>query len=317
MPQTRRSFLTGAATTAGLFLAAPGRASTLQTIGGRAFGSYWRLVTGDRPAPVEARGWVAQIVEDVDAALSPYRPASEICRLNRHDSGDWIALSAGMTTVLGAALTTAQFSGGAFDPTVGPVVGQFGFGPIRGHRTGDVGDLSLSDGRIRKANPGLTIDLCGIGKGWALDRMAARLDQAGITSYVLELGGEVLARGHHPEGRPWRIAIDGTDRALAPVNLAVATSGQMAQSYRLEDRQYGHIIDPFRNTPATGDLISVTVLSDAAMQADAWATALFSCGGSKALDLAETRGIDAVFVLSDGAGQKLLTTGARARALMI
>ncbi len=315
MHLSRRSLLAGAAA-AGLVWALPHRASALPVYGGRAFGSYWRLVTGETGLPGGAAGDILAVIRDVDRAMSPWRAGSEISRINRAEGTDWLPLSEGLARVTRAALDLARASGGAFDPTVGPVVGRYGFGPIRGRRVGDAGDLGLRDGALRKGKAGLTLDLCGIAKGWALDRIVAALDARGVRDFLFELGGEVAARGAHPAGRPWRVAIDNAQAALALDRRAVATSGPLAQGYRVGARQYGHIIDPHRGAPASGELVSVSVIADTATGADGWATALYSAGPDAAQAMAEAQGLSAVLVIGDGAAGRIVTAGDAGRLLL-
>ncbi|MDJ0826689.1 MAG: FAD:protein FMN transferase [Rhodobacter sp.] len=316
MHPTRR-FLLQSAAAAGLGLALPLRVWGLASLGGHAFGSYWRVVAADEAALAGVADLVDAIVAETDAAMSPYRAKSELTRINRNSSTDWLPLSRGLNQVLRGAVAVATASGGAFDPTVGPIVGRYGFGPIRGLRVGDVGDLDLRGGTLRKGKPGLTLDLCGIAKGWALDRIVTALQGRGATGFLVELGGEVAARGRHPAGRPWRIAVDGTDRAVELTDRAVATSGDGVQAYGVGTNRYGHIIDPQRGLPATGDLASVSVIATEAMVADGWATALFALGTDAALGMAETQGLDTVLVVRDGAGYRILTTGGADRRLLM
>src|SRR5690606_6238323 len=152
--------------------------------------------------------------------------------------------------ILAQSLAIAAASGGAFDPTVGPLVRRFGFGPIEGNADISCRDLRLEGRAAVKRGPGLSLDLCGIARGHALARRAAALDAGGLPSYRLDLGGEVLARGHHPRGRPWQVAVEPRREpsrrnvVLRLADQAVATSGNGVQSFRVGNRRLGHIIDP-------------------------------------------------------------------------
>lgn len=308
----RRSFL-GASLALGASTALPARAAPVPVFGGAAFGSYWRVALA-QPADTAAIGrGIEQVVARIDDAMSPYRQTTELSRLNATDSTDWMPVSRGLASVLETGLDVARRTQGAFDPTVGGIVGRYGFGPITGARIGDASDLDLSGGALRRAKPGMTVDLCGIAKGDALDRIGAELTAMGVTDALIDLGGEVLALGQHPEGRAWRVAIEvpgaGLVRALQLTGLSVATSGDRPQGYVVGDRRYGHIIDPRRGRPATGDLASVSVIAPSAMRADALATSLFAAGAEAAVEMAEALGLDTVLLLRDGAGLKTVTTG--------
>lgn len=313
MTLNRRTFFTNAAAAAGCVWMAPDRVVADPWLGGPALGSYWRLVPGGA-VPGGVVDDVIAIIQEVDATMSPYRAGSELTQINRDQNRDWTSLSEGMNTVLAAALDISARSGGAFDPTVGPLVAQYGFGPIRGGVGGGLDALDFTPGMLRMTGAGATLDLCGIAKGWALDRIVSLLDGRLSGSFLFELGGEVFARGAHPAGRPWRVAIDGTQQVLALDNMAVATSGVMHQSYRIGSRLYGHIIDPRIHEPARGSLFSVSVLASTAMEADAWATALFGRGIESGIDMATAQDLDAVFSFWDGSALRVVPIGSHAES---
>lgn len=307
---TRRAFLASTAALA----ARPSFAGATASLGGDAFGSYWRLTLpqgGDaRPADTAVRRVVARI----DALMSPYRADSELSRFNR--ASDGIPASAETLSVARDALGVAAETGGAFDPTVGPLVARYGFGPIRDAVPGSHEGIRLSGDTLTKDSPGLSLDFCGIAKGYALDLMRSELDAIGLTDYILELGGEVAARGLHPSGRTWRVAIDGAPLALALPGGTVATSGLLAQSYRVGGHRYGHIIDPATAAPATGALVSVSVLAPKATRADALATALFAMGLDRGGAFAEATGLDTVLLARDGDALRPFFTGRAADRLL-
>lgn len=301
---TRRLFL---AMAAGAALSGPRTAfaAAVETIGGDAFGSYWRLSLPAGADPETAREAIEAVVAEIDALFSPYRPDSELSRVNRHRGESACALSAEMRLVLDAALAVSRASEGAFDPTVGPLVRRFGFGPVEGTADASHRDLRLVAGGLEKGVARLSVDLCGIAKGRALDRAGAALDALGARDWLLDLGGEVLARGRHPAGRHWQVAVEPVGRT-APVVLrlrdrAVATSGTAAQAYEFDGRRYGHVIDPARGAPAEGGFDTITVAAATGMEADAWATALLALEGARAVAMAGALGIDALFVPRVGA----------------
>jgi thiamine biosynthesis lipoprotein len=298
MTLTRRHFL---ALSAATLTARPAFASDPQVIGGQAFGSYWRGVfAADLPAG-DVSALINRVVADVDAQMSPYQPGSELSVFNRAGHA---ALSGDVAETTRAALQIALDTGGAFDPTVGPLVARYGFGPIEGAEQAGWQALSLSGDRLTRAAEGTTLDLCGIAKGHALDRMADALEIAGAGDFVLELGGEVVARGQHPEGRPWQVGIEDGAGGLAGVarlqGVAVATSGLWDQSYAVGQGRYGHLIDPITGAPAGDTLASVSVFQDRAMMADGLATALFVMGATQAAHHAQANGLATVLVARGG-----------------
>ena len=193
---------------------------------------------------------------------------------------------------------------------------RWGFGPIRGAEGADWRALSLADDTIAKPTDGLTLDLCGIAKGRALDRIAAMLASRGEADFVVDLGGELSARGRHPSGRTWRVAVEdprpGLEGVVEIVRLdgeAIATSGARAQSYTLGARRYSHIVDPRAGAPADNALASVSVIAADATTADGWATALAAAGPVAGPELARRAGLDALFLAAEGAGLTRTMTG--------
>jgi thiamine biosynthesis lipoprotein len=318
-PSRRQVLALGAAV-----LAAPGilRAGPqpLQRLEGRAFATGWSVIAAPGPDLAACRPELEAVCAEVDSQMSPWRADSEIARLNAAGAGT-VRVSPDTARVAGAALALAERSGGAFDPTVGPLVARWGFGPIL---TGAVGRqaLGVEGDRITKAEPGATLDLCGIAKGHALDRMAGALAQAGTASALIDLGGELAALGTHPDGRAWRVAVEhpsgeGAAAVLAlPAGQAVATSGLAAQSYGLPGAEVSHIIDPRRGRPVGGPLRSVSVLGPTGMAADGWATALMAAGAEAGPDMARRAGLAALFVLAEGDRLRLLPTGEMAAHLL-
>lgn len=301
---TRRTFLASAAALA----ARPTLAAGTQVLGGPAFGSYWRLTLPEGADASAAVAEIERLIERIDRLMSPWRADSEISRINLPTS-DLIPADPETIAVAREAMEIAAETGGAFDPTVGPLVARYGFGPIRDARPGRYTQIGIRLEGIRKDDPELSLDFCGIAKGYALDLMRGALLEHGSGSYVLELGGEVAAEGRHPTGRPWRAAIDGAPLALDLMGDTVATSGVLAQGYRIGGSVYGHIIDPKTSAPATGALLSVSVLGPSATRADGLATALFAMGLDAGMAHASAQGIDSVFLARDGEGVISFTTG--------
>lgn len=298
--------------------AAPAGDALPRVLRGPAFGSSWTLAAGepvDEPAVVVA---LEGVVASVDAAMSPFRPDSEIARFNRSPSTDWQPLSATTCAVVGEGLRVAGMTANAFDPTVGPLVGRYGFGPIGKGVAGAPGEIGLGEAMARKARAGLSLDLCGIAKGHALDRMAAACAAQGLTDFLLELGGEVFAAGRHPSGRRWQVGVEGPQggfqRVVAPDDKALATSGNAVNAYAHGGLRYSHIIDPFTGRPADTVLASVTVAAETAMTSDALATALYAMGPERGPAFAESAGIEALFVMDDA--REVATGGFEARILV-
>lgn len=301
---SRRTFL---GMTAAAAVALPGlthaEALAVERIEGRAFATTWRITAPAGRRLEVLRSEVERLLLEVDRQMSPWREDSEISAFNASGAGGF-AVSRETAHVCRSALHLAEASGGAFDPTVGPLVGRWGFGPISGGETG-WRELTADDEVLHKGRPGLTLDLCGIAKGWAVDRVAHLLREAGHDDALIDIGGELAGLGRHPSGRAWQVAVEdplegGTAGVLSLTDLAVATSGVTAQSYGVSGPDYGHIIDPATGAPARGALRSVSVLAGDAMTADGWATALFAAGAVEGPKLAQGSGLSALFLSEIG-----------------
>ncbi|TYB84746.1 FAD:protein FMN transferase [Oceaniovalibus sp. ACAM 378] len=286
-------------------------APAVQHINGAAFGSTWRVTLPDLTGTETLRPALAKLLADIDRLMSPWRGDSEISAFNRASGPT--ALSGETTRVVAAALDIAQASDGWFDPTVGPQVRKLGFGPIEG-ANGRWTGLHMQDNHLSKDDARLTMDPCGIAKGHALDLMRDALIAAGCRHFLIDLGGELAAYGHHPSGRGWQIAIEDPrpdvvsgSAVMQLGDLAVATSGNRAQGFDHGGHRQGHIIDPHRARPALGTLASVSVLSDSAMIADGWATALMAAGDTGP-DLARRKGISALFLFAKADGLRRVMT---------
>lgn len=317
---TRRAFIV----VSGAALLWPGtvRADGLEGLAGTAFGTTWSIVGSSGLGLVRIRPRIEALFDGIDRQMSPWRPDSALSRFNAGPAG-WSAADDEMIHVTASALVLADRSSGAFDPTVGPLVARWGFGPIAAGGAPDRRGIAVGTGGIAKRRDDLTLDLCGIAKGRALDRAAELARAAGLGDLLLDLGGELRAIGRHPSGRAWRVAVQHPARGDVPsavlelpAGMSVATSGSRDQSYALGDRAYGHIIDPARQIPANDALRSVTVLAANAMTADGWATALFAAGEAGGPALARAHGIAALFLVEDGPGIRRITTGAIERALL-
>lgn len=291
-------------------------ASVLASLSGSAFGTRWSV---SLPAGSHLNGLPQRLdalLAHLDLAFSPWRADSVIAQFNS-GTGDDMAVSEEIADVTRSALAIARASDGAFDPTVGPLVARWGFGPIHGNASHHQGwhGLSADNAHIAKAEDDLTLDLCGIAKGHALDRMAALLLDAGHHNFLIDLGGELAARGRHPSGRFWRVGIEhplpGREEIAGVLRLgdvAVATSGDRANGYDIGRRRYSHIIDPATSEPVDSPLASVSVLMETARDADGWATALMSAG-EVGPDLARRQHLSALFLFRDGQDLRSIATG--------
>lgn len=323
-----------------LLTASCGRAPREVVLGGPAMGTTWslRVVPGpDSPADPEAlRQLVQSTLDEVDAAMSTYRPDSAVSRFNASASTDWIDVPPMLASLVTQALHLGEASGGAFDITISPVVALWGFGSAapRGQPPADreVAAAQARTGQhhlavrpdppgLRKSLPGLSLDLDSIAPGFAVDLVARRLEEAGVGNYMIEIGGELRVRGHNAAGEHWRIGIERPDvsgrsvtRVLRLEQSAVSTSGDYRDFFEAAGVRYSHTIDPRSGRPVAHGLASVTVLRPTAAEADGIATALTVLGPAEGFELAERMGWAALFVERTPDGLQHRETGAFTRA---
>ncbi|WP_312301822.1 FAD:protein FMN transferase [Diaphorobacter nitroreducens] len=300
---------------------------------GPTMGTRWSVTCDAAPdTDVQAlQTALAAAVQRVDAQMSPWLPGSDLNRLNHAPVGAWVTLPAEILEVLVCALDVCRLSAGAFDPAAGALVDAWGFGAVRDApdaeairtatsaapvaRTPTYEALELDSGmlRARKHAP-MHLDLCGIAKGYAVDRMADVLRQNGVPHALVALDGELRAVGGQADGHPWAVAVESPEtgrRAVHSVvelqDLAVATSGDYRHYLQVGDARLAHTMDTRRGAPVRNEVASVTVLARQCMHADAWATALLVAGPGEGLALAQRMGLEALWMLRRGNG--LVTLG--------
>lgn len=315
--------------------------AALHQLAGETMGTTWSVRLGNPHfQPLEpARHAVQQALDLVVQQMSHWEPGSDLSRFNRAPAGTWQVLPQAFWHVLTCAFDWARESGGAWDPTVGPLVQAWGFGP---QPDADASARASADGpdpqRLAQARAqvgygrvglrpsarqamqpgGAQIDLSGIAKGHAVDVVAQHLKALGYTDFLVEVGGELRASGRRPDGRSWRVAVAGAEqgasagaaRTLALNDMAIATSGDLYHAYERGGRRYSHTIDPRTGEPVAHALASVTVLHPECMHADALATVLTVLGPQEGLAFAESRGLAALLCERTTSGQVPTMTSA-------
>lgn len=303
------------------------------TLHGPTMGTRWS-VTCDVPPGTDAHALeqaLAAAVQQVDAQMSPWLAGSDLNRLNHAAPGAWVALPPEILEVLACALDICRLSGGAFDPAVGALVDAWGFGAARDAPdaaairaaaavagaprppTHQALEIDRAAGRARKHAP-LQLDLCGIAKGYGVDRMADVLRQHAVEHALVALDGELRAVGAQASGQPWAVAVESPQAGRRAVHgvvdlqdLAVATSGDYRRYLQVGSERLAHTMDARRTAPVRNEVASVTVLARQCMHADAWATALLVAGPGEGLALAQRMGLEALWLLRRGGG--LVTLG--------
>lgn len=314
----------------------PARGSLIEVLRGATMGTTWSVkwIGNGRDQAAELRCGIQSHLDCVVAQMSPWEPASDLCRFNAAPAGSWCGLPGEFFDVLETALDWARRTDGAFDPAVGDLVDAWGFGP--GGRRGETPApdriasaarrqnwrrLRIDAERRRVQQPGgVRIDLCGIAKGFAVDRIADWLPQVGIRHFLVEIGGELRGEGVKADGTPWWVAFADparsalsdmiAERVVALHGMSIATSGDAYHYFVRDGERLSHTIDPATGRPVAGELASVTVLSPRCTDADALATALTVLGPRDGLRFAEAHGVAASFVARTSSGLKEISSRA-------
>ena len=253
-------------------------------------------------------------LELVNDQMSTYRPNSELSLLNK--SALSYEVSTATRGVIQSALTIFKESNGAFDITVGPLVNLWGFGPdkrvtkapsseIIAQKKESIGSqyISIENNVIHKAHPDLYLDLSSIAKGYGVDVIAEYLASLGINNYLVDIGGELRAKGTKPANNDWRLAVEtpsskemSVQRVIDIGDNAIATSGDYRNYFEADGIRYSHTIDPATGKPITHNLASVTVIYPNCKMADGYATAITVLGPEAGFAFAKKHKL-AVFLL--------------------
>ncbi|WP_280547245.1 FAD:protein FMN transferase [Halomonas sp. 11-S5] len=305
------------------------------TLEGETFGTFYQVTIADpltqRELDALETGILAEL-ESVDAAMSTWRKDSELVLFNQAPLGEWQPLSDNLIEVMAIGQAVSEASGGAFDMTIGGLVNLWSFGPEA--RPREVPDEATLAKRLAEIGPGsleideqalqarrlrdVFVDLSGVAKGHATDRVAAYLDGQGLEDYLVNLGGEVRVRGHRDaESAPWRIGVevprDGPQEAqhvLPLEDIAVATSGDYRNYFEEDGQRYSHTLDPRTGRPIEHRLASVSVVHPSDAWADAWATALLVLGEEAGMAMARERGLQVLMLARQGEGWTSLASPA-------
>ena len=297
-------------------------------LGGATMGTTWSVkLVAPRQRDLHAlHAGIQSRLDEVVAQMSNWEATSDLSRYNAADAGSWHVLPEDFFTVLSCALDIAHASGGAFDPTVGPLVDGWGFGPAGASTERFSPDAARAQVQWRRVvldrmerrvlQPGGTrLDLCAIAKGFGVDAVAAYVRSQGIEAALVEVGGELVGFGRKPDGAPWRVIVEGWQgdeddasepRVLAVDGMAIATSGDRWHRLEHHGRSISHTLDPRSGHPVMNAPVAVTVAANDAMRADAWATALTVLGTHEGMEVARAQGLAARFVQvreGDGSGR--------------
>lgn len=292
-----------------------GDASGWQRCEGFAWNTSWHVTYRGTAALADS---IPAVLARVGGSLSVFDTASLVSRVNMRDS---TPVDNDFIRVYVMARKISRASGGAFDPTVSPLVTAWGFG--RGHRpTADtlridsllrfvgIDKTRLSHDALVKDDPRIEFNFSAIAKGYGCDAVGEMLARNGVRDFLVEIGGEIMAVGNNPEGGKWRVSVDRpifsadtvtheSQQIIAFTDMGVATSGNYRNFRREWNRVFGHTISPLTGRPAETDVLSATVLAPTAMEADGLATAFMSMGSVKSRELCRSLRRPVMLVLAD------------------
>ena len=249
---------------------------------------------------------IDSIFKKIDSSLSSYLHGSIISRINRNENN--VLLDDHFIKVFNKSAEIAVRTSGVFDVTVAPIINAWGFGFSKKVKVDSsmikyllqfIGYkmVSVQGNKLVKEKPEIELDFNGIAQGYTVDVIAAYLDSKDLESYIVELGGEVIAKGEKASHEYWKIGIDKPiedpldkreiKSILKLYNHSLATSGNYRKFYEEDGQKYSHIIDPSTGYPAKNNLLSASVITNDCMTADAYATVFMVMGLEKSLQFLE------------------------------
>lgn len=268
---------------------------SLIKIDGKAQGTTWHITYLSEDSS-NHKSAIDSLLKLIDNSMSTYLPSSIISRINKNDKD--VIVDHYFVDVYKKSREVSEKTGGLFDVTVAPLVNAWGFGFTKKASVDsamidsilnfvDYKMIRLQGNKLIKTKPQTMLDFNAIAQGYSVDVLTAYLESMGINNYLVELGGEVKAKGKK-NNENWKVGIDQpnenniSERKLEAIinlnNKALATSGNYRKFYEENGKKYAHILDPHSGYPAKQDLLSATVLAADAITADAYATAFMVMG---------------------------------------
>ncbi len=288
--------------------------SDSRVITGTTMGTYFRVESNCGGALEEQRTMAE--LERLTLIFSTYRNDSQITEFNRSQSGAWVAVDQDFVKVARFAHRVTVASRGAFNPTVAPWVERWGFGAadydeppssdeieaIRSAVGMHLIELRNMPPGIRKNQDGVRLDFSGIAKGFAVDRLAELHESGDCENYLVDIGGDMRAKGLNAKNRLWRVGIENPlhpEQMVGYIELsegAIATSGTYRNVREVGGERLSHLINPNTGLPVEHDLIAASVFAKNAMSADAWVTALSVMGIENSIELIQQWNLSALLM---------------------
>lgn len=298
--------------------------SIKMVVTGQTMGTTYRAVYLDAEKR-DLKPQIDSLLIVFNQSLSTYISDSEISRLNKQDTLQ--IESPFFYPILDVSLQVFEETRGAFDPTIGPLVNIWGFGPEGAQlkdsleinqlvRLVDFNLINFNEEQVVKEHPGVKLDFSAIAKGYGVDVVVDYLSSKGIKDMLIEIGGELVGRGVNEHGELWKIGInqpeeDGAADDLISIialqNQGLATSGNYRNFYVRDGVKYSHTISPKTGYPVRHGLLSATVLAKNCTLADAYATAFMVMGTEEAIAMQRELGTFEIFLIYNDEEGKLDT----------
>lgn len=286
---------------------------------GAVMGTTYHVTVIAAEVPADLGEQIQQSLDRIDQLMSTYKADSELSRFNRAAVGEEQLISTELAEVVAISQRVYQLTDAAFDPTVGPLVDLWGFGPA------DTGDqlptpeaiaealaeigfdaLQLNGNRLLRSRS-VMLDLSAVAKGYAADQVSELLTAQGLSDHLVEVGGEMRLSGTKPNNQSWMIGIEkpelgrsGAQLAVALTDVGLATSGDYRNYFERDGVRYSHTLDPRTGRPVTHKLASVTVIAENSALADALATGFLVLGDKRTLQIAEAEDIPVYLLVKEG-----------------
>ena len=272
---------------------------------GLAQGSYYAITYFDEQGR-DFQHEIDSIFHAVDRSVNLWVDSSIICKVNRNEE---VALDSIFIDNFNIAQEAARLSDGYFDPTISPIVAAWGFSNKTGDsitprlidslkRLVDYRNIRIEDGKVVKADPDMKLDFNAIAQGYTSDLIASFLESRGIRNYLVDTGGEIMAKGTKPDGQPWIVGIEKPAKnwdseqvvhtRIALCDKGLVTSGSTRKYVERNGKRYSHCINPKTGYPVEHNVLSATVLADNSVWADALASICMVMGMEQSLPLIES-----------------------------
>ena len=300
-----------------VLLASCGKQPKKMVLQGLAQGSYYAVTYFDE----QGRNFqheIDSIFHAVDMSVNLWVDSSVISKVNRNEE---VVLDQIFIDNFNIAQEAAKLSDGYFDPTVSPIVAAWGFSYKVGDSITpqlidslkqwvDYRKVRIENGKVIKENPNMTLDFNAIAQGYTSDLIAAFLESRGIKSYLVDTGGEIMAKGEKTNGKPWIVGIEKpaenkeseqvVQTRIALRDKGLVTSGSTRKYVERNGKRYSHSINPKTGYPVEHNVLSVTVLAENSVWADALASICMVMGLEQSLPLIESLdGVEAYYIYSN------------------